>query len=494
MTPTTPTPLTPVTLGLDVGTSGVKAVAVTASGDTLAESTHPYPLLTPRPGWTEQRPADWLGGVRAALRDLSAALEGRAQPLALGLSGQMHGLVPLDAQGEVLRPALLWNDQRTGAQVEQIEARVPRAELVARTGNRAVTGFQLPKILWLRDEEPATFDRLRHALIPKDYVGFVLTGVMAAEPSDASGVGALNLARGAWDTDVLGALDLTPDLFPPLLRSTDVVGTLTREWAAATGLPEGLPVVAGGGDNAAAGIALGLSSARPDVGSVSLGTSGVIFSPLRDPTPDPGGRVHLFAHADGGYHLLGVTLSAAGSLEWLHAKLAPDTPISVLLEEAAQVTPGAGGVTFLPYLSGERSPLMNPHARAAFTGLSLAHGRAHLTRAVLEGSVAALADAYGVMQAIAPLNTLISTGGGARSDLWLGLASGALSLPVHPTAQRPGAAHGAAILAMPAAGLHPGLAAAMDATRPDLHPPVQPVDMADALSAYAAARTALYGV
>ena len=223
----------PVTLGLDVGTSGVKAVAVTAGGDTLAESTHPYPLLTPRPGWTEQRPADWLAGVRAALRDLSGALEGKAQPLALGLSGQMHGLVPLDAQGEVLRPALLWNDQRTGAQVEQIEARVPRADLVARTGNRAVTGFQLPKILWLRDEEPEVFARLRHALIPKDYVGFALTGMMAAEPSDASGVGALNLARGAWDADVLGALDLTPDLFPPLLRSTDVVGTLTREWAAA---------------------------------------------------------------------------------------------------------------------------------------------------------------------------------------------------------------------------------------------------------------------
>ncbi|WP_309572734.1 xylulokinase, partial [Deinococcus sp.] len=456
-----------VTLGIDLGTSGVKAVALDAHGQVVAEVTETYPLLTPRPGWTEQRPEDWLNGTRAALSAVAARLrELNATPLALGLSGQMHGLVPLGAHGEVLRPALLWNDQRTGAQVEAIEARVPRAELVARTGNRAVTGFQMPKILWMRDEEPELYARLRHALIPKDYLGYVLTGVLAAEPSDSSGVGALNLAKGDWDTDILRDLGLDPALFPPVVRSVDVTGTLNAEWAAQTGLPEGLPVVAGGGDNAAAGIALGLTSARPDVGSVSLGTSGVVFSPLTTPTPDPEGRVHLFAHADGGYHLLGVTLSAAGSLEWLHARLAPDVPLTTLLDEAAAVPPGSEGVSFLPYLSGERSPLMNPAARAAFTGLSLAHGRGHLVRAVLEGSVAALADAYAVMAPLAPLKSLLSTGGGARSELWLGLASGALGLPIHPTSARPGAAHGAAILAMPAAGMHPDLNAAIDATRP----------------------------
>lgn len=486
-------PATPVTLGVDLGTSGVKAVALDAQGRVVAEVTETYPLLTPRPGWTEQRPADWLAATRAVLKAVAARLrEVNATPLALGLSGQMHGLVPLDAHGEVLRPALLWNDQRTGHQVEAIEARIPRADLVARTGNRAVTGFQLPKILWMRDEEPERYARLRHALIPKDYLGYVLTGVLAAEPSDASGVGALNLARNTWDTDILGDLGIDPALFPPVVRSVDVTGTLSADWAAQTGLPQGVPVVAGGGDNAAAGIALGLTSARPDVGSVSLGTSGVVFSLLREPTPDPEGRVHLFAHADGGYHLLGVTLSAAGSLEWLHGRLAPDVPLTTLLDEAAAIPPGAEGVSFLPYLSGERSPLMNPHARAAFTGLSLAHGRGHLVRAVLEGSVAALADAYAVMAPIAPLTSLISTGGGARSELWLGLASGALGLPVHPTSARPGAAHGAAILAMPAAGLHPDLNAAIDATRPTALEAVPTVEMGDALGAYARSRDALY--
>lgn len=483
----------PVTLGLDLGTSGVKAVALDAAGRVVAEAGEGYGLLTPRPGWTEQRPEDWLAGTRAALQALCARLAGlNAVPVALGLSGQMHGLVPLDAHGEVLRPALLWNDQRTGAQVEATERRIGRAELVARTGNRAVTGFQLPKLLWMRDEEPGLFVRLRHALLPKDWLGYVLTGVLATEPSDASGVGALNLTRGAWDTDILGALGLSAGLFPPLRRSVDVTGRLRADWAAQTGLPAGLPVVAGGGDNAAAGIALGLTSERPEVGSLSLGTSGVIFAPLTWPTPDPQGRVHLFAHADGGYHLLGVTLSAAGSLEWLHARLAPEVPLGTLLDEAAAVPPGAEGVSFLPYLSGERSPLMNPQARAAFTGLSLAHGRGHLVRAVLEGSVAALADAYAVMRALAPLSTLLSTGGGARSELWLGLASGALGLPVQPAGARPGAAHGAAILAMPAAGLHPDLQAAMDATRPAALAPVPPQDMAAALQAYAQARQSLY--
>jgi xylulokinase len=483
----------PVTLGIDLGTSGVKAVALDAAGRTVAEANASYGLLTPRPGWTEQRPQDWLDGAAAALSNLSAQLASAgAVPVALGLSGQMHGLVPLDAHGEVLRPALLWNDQRTGRQVEDIERRIPRPDLVGRTGNRAVTGFQLPKVLWMRDEEPDLYARLQHALIPKDFLGYVLTGVLAAEPSDASGVGALNLARNAWDADLLTELGLSVSLFPPLLRSVDVTGTLKADWAARTGLPVGLPVVAGGGDNAAAGIALGLSSARPEVGSLSLGTSGVVFAPLHTPTPDPEGRVHLFAHADGGFHLLGVTLSAAGSLEWLHSRLAPDVPLGQLLDEAAATAPGADGVSFLPYLSGERSPLMNPQARAAFTGLSLAHGRGHLVRAVLEGSVAALADAYAVMQPLAPLKTLLSTGGGARSELWLGLASGALQLPVHPTGARPGAAHGAAILAMPAAGLHPDLQAAMNATRPTVGEAVAPQDMEAALAAYARARQSLY--
>lgn len=408
-----------------------------------------------------------MAGALEALRELTGKLATmNALPVALGLSGQMHGLVALDAHGEVVRPAPLWNDQRTGQAVAWIEERIPRADLIARTGNRAVTGFQLPKLVWLRETEGEAFARTRHALLPKDYLGYVLTGEMRSEPSDASGVGALNLAKRGWDADLLSVLDLNRALFPEVVPSTAVIGTLRAELTGATGLPKGLPIVAGGGDNAAAAVALGLTSRRPEVGSVSLGTSGVVFAPLTAPTPDPEGRVHLFAHADGGYHLLGVTLACAGALQWLRDKLAPEVAFDTLLGEAAGVPDGADGVTFLPYLAGERSPLMDPDVRGAWTGLSLAHGRAHFTRALLEGTACALADAFEVMRPLSRVSSLLATGGGARSDLWLGLVSGALSVQVARSESEPGAADGAAILAMPAAGLHANLEAAMEALCP----------------------------
>jgi len=482
----------PVTLGLDLGTSGVRVVALTAAGETVAQATRAYPLLTPRPGWTEQHPQDWLDAGRAALRDVTGQL-GARPVLALGLSGQMHGLVALDRHGHVIRPAPLWNDQRTAGAVDEIEARVPRADLVARTGNRAVSGFQLPKLLWLRRAEPEHFARTRHALLPKDYLGYALTGAVSTEPSDASGVGALNLARRDWDTDVLGALGLDPALFPKLLNSWEVTGHLNAEWADATGLPRGLPVVAGGGDNAAAGVALGLSSQRPEVGSLSLGTSGVLFAPLSTPTPDPQGRVHLFCHADGGYHLLGVTLSAAGALAWLHERLAPEVSLEVLLHEAETVPDGADGLTFLPHLSGERSPHMRSDLRGAWVGLSLAHGRGHLVRAVLEGVAFGLADAHAVMRPLSRVRRLLATGGGARSELWLGLVSGTLGLDVRRPASEPGAAHGAAILAMPAAGLFRDLHAATSALAPDIPAQSVRVQGAGGQAAYHDVYQRLYG-
>ena len=475
-----------VTLGLDLGTSGVKVVALDAAHVTVAQATRAYPLLTPQPGWTEQRPADWVTASLEALRDVAAQLRAAGHtPLALGLSGQMHGAVFLDAGGEALRPAPLWNDQRTAGAVAEIETRIPRADLIARTGNRAVTGFQLPKLLWLRAEEPEVFARTRRVLLPKDYLGFVLTGVQATEPSDASGVGALNLARLAWDDDVLEALNLSADLFPDVVASTARTGTLRPELAAQTGLPVGLPVVAGGGDNAAAGIALGLGSARPEVGSVSLGTSGVLFMPLTEPTPDPESRVHLFAHADGGFNLLGVTLSAAGALQWFRDRLAPDTAFGTLLDEAAAVPAGADGLTFLPFLSGERSPHMRPDLRGSFGGLSLAHGRGHLVRALLEGTAFALASAHEVMRPLSGVTRLLATGGGARSDLWLGLVAGALDLEVRRSESEPGAAEGAAILAMLEAGLYASL--------PDAMPRIssEPVPAIRAPQAQAAYRLAL---
>ncbi len=438
-------------LGIDVGTSGVRALAVDEVGAVVAESGRSYPLLTPRPGWTEQHPEDWLVGTLDALRDLSAQLTGQ-EIAVLGLSGQMHGLVPLDAQGGVVRPALLWNDQRTGAGVAEIEAAIPRRTLVARTGNPAVTGFQLPKLLWLRQAEPENFGRVRHVLLPKDYLGYALTGTMAAEPSDASGTNCFELASKTWDAEVLGALGLDTALFPDIVSSHGVIGTLTRELAAQTGLPDGLPVVAGAGDNAAAATGLGLSSRTPSLGSVSLGTSGVIFAPLDAPTPDPEGRVHLFCHADGGYHLLGVTLAAAGSFRWYRDTFAPGQSFSSLTEQAEKSQPGANGVTFKPYLAGERTPHLDPDLRGSWTGLSLATRQADIVRAVLEGVAYSLRDALDVISPLVKLERALATGGGAASDTWLQIVTDVLEVPLTRPLQSQGPAYGAALLAWQGVG------------------------------------------
>lgn len=436
-----------VALGLDLGTSGVRVVAVDAAGGVVAETEGRYPLLTPKPGWTEQDPADWREASLSALKAMGEKLEDTSI-LALGLSGQMHGMVALDGAGEVIRPAPLWNDQRTGEAVKEIEARVPRADLIARTGNPAITGFQLPKLLWLRQAEPENFARTRHVLLPKDYLGFVLTGEMATEPSDASGIGLLNLARKDWDGEILAALEIDAGLFPTVIASHERTGTLKTELARETGLPESLPVIAGAGDNAAAATGLGLSSARPERGSVSLGTSGVIFIPLKEPTPDPEGRVHLFGHADGGYHLLGVTLAAAGSLQWYRDTLAPGQPFETLMQEAASSAPGAGGVIFHPYLAGERTPHMNPDLRGSWTGLSLATQRGDVVRSVLEGVAYSLRDALEVMAPLAGVEELLATGGGARSKLWLQIVADGLEVPILVPAHDRGAAYGAALLAL----------------------------------------------
>lgn len=435
-----------VALGVDVGTSGLKAVAIDRSGATVASADRSYPLHTPQPGWTEQDPTDWREAATAALRELMGAL-GDRPVVGIGLSGQMHGMVALDDDGAVVRPAILWNDQRTDGAVQAIEERIPPETLIQRGGNPAITGFQLPKVVWLREHEPEAFARVRHVLFPKDWIGYGLTGRFATDPSDASGSNAFHLASKQWDEEVLGALDLDPSLFPAVVASDEVVGHVTNEAARSTGLAEGTPVVAGAGDNAAAATALGLSSERPELGSVSLGTSGVIFAPVREPTPDPQGRVHLFCHADGSYHLLGVTLAAAGSMQWLRDTLFPDRSFEELVEHGMESPVGARGVRFLPYLAGERTPHMDPDLRGAWRGLSLATDTRDLVRSVLEGVAFSLRDALEVMRPLCAVERALATGGGARSDPWLGMVADVLELPLSRPGDVPGAAYGAAVLA-----------------------------------------------
>ncbi|MGG6239223.1 xylulokinase [Nodosilinea sp. AN01ver1] len=480
-----------VVIGLDLGTGGVRAIAVNLQGQVVAQTTQSYPLLTPHPGWTEQHPSDWVDATLKALRTVAGQLGGQ-NVLALGLSGQMHGMVPLDGAGQVIRPAILWNDQRTGKAVEAIEAAVPRQELIQRTGNPAITGFQLPKLVWLRQEEPQAYDQVQQILLPKDYLGYVLTGAAATEPSDASGIGCLNLASRQWDKDILSALDLNPELFPHVVASTAIVGRLRPEMADRTGLPDGLPVVAGGGDNAAAAIGLGISERSLGRGSLSIGTSGVVFAPCDRPTPDPEGRVHLFCHADGGYHLLGVTLAAGGALRWYRDTFAPNIGFADLMALAEKSEPGARGVLFLPHLAGERSPYLDPDTRGAWVNLSLAHTQGDLIRAVLEGVAFSLRAALEVIQDIAPVNQLLATGGGVRSPLWFHLLADILGTELVAPKAEEGAAYGAAILAMVGVGAYSTLEAAFDLL-PEAIEAVQPQKQ-DAYEAAFERYTPLYEV
>jgi xylulokinase len=424
-------------VGLDVGTTGVKALALSPEGDVLARVEESYELSTPHPGWAEQDPEDWW---RAAERAL-AALGG--QPAAIGLSGQMHGLVALDDRDRVLRPAILWNDQRTEAECVEIEERVGLARLIQLTGNRALTGFTAPKLLWLRRHEPTTYAQVAHVLLPKDYVRLRLTGEHAIDVADASGTLLFDVARRRWSQEMLEALQLDPAWLPRALESPEVSGETVA----------GIPVAAGAGDQAAA--ALGVGVDRPGPVSVVLGTSGVVFAALPAFAADPQARVHAFCHAvPGGWHAMGVMLSAGGSLRWLRDVLGPRGGYDELTAAAEEWPAGTEGLSFLPYLSGERTPHADPHARAAYAGLTLRHHRGALVRAVLEGVAYGLRDSLELLRELGvdPRDGRVS-GGGARSDLWLRILASVLRLPIRRTAADEGSAFGAALLGGVAAGV-----------------------------------------
>jgi len=445
-------------VGLDVGTTGVKALAISPAGDILARAEESYELSTPRPGWAEQDPEDWW---RAAERAL-ARLGGR--PAAVGLSGQMHGLVVLDDRDRVLRPAILWNDQRTGAECAEIEERVGLARLIRLTGNRALTGFTAPKLLWLRRHEPDTYARIAHVLLPKDYVRLRLTGEHAIDVADASGTLLFDVAARRWSREMLEALELDPAWLPRTLESPEISGATAG----------GIPVAAGAGDQAAA--ALGVGVDRPGPVSVVLGTSGVVFAALPAFAADPEARVHVFCHAvPGAWHAMGVMLSAAGSLRWLRDTLASDRGYEELIAAAEEWPPGAEGLTFLPYLTGERTPHADPRARAAFAGLTVRHDLGAFVRAVLEGVAYGLRDSLELLRELGvdPQAGHVS-GGGARSEHWLRIVASVLGLPIRRTATDEGSAYGAALLGGVAAGVfrdvHEAVATCVrlvDAAEPD---------------------------
>lgn len=452
-------------LGLDVSTTATKALVCDERGAVVAVASHDYTYDTPQPLWSEQDPGLWWEGATTSIRTaLAAAGIGGDRIGAIGLTGQMHGLVLLDAAGRVLRPAILWNDQRTAAECDEIRRRVGAERLIAITGNDALTGFTAPKVLWVRRHEPDVYGRARHLLLPKDYVRYRLSGGFAMDVADAAGTLLVDLRARTWSSDVLAALDIPAGWLPPLSEGPTITGQLTPEAAEATGLKAGTPIVAGGGDQAAQ--AVGVGAVREGIVALTLGTSGVVFAATDQPRVEPRGRLHAFCHAvPGRWHLMGVMLSAAGSLRWYRDTIAPGTPYPDLLAPAAGVAPGSEGLLFLPYLTGERTPHPDPLARGAFVGLTVRHTRAHLTRAVLEGVAFGLRDGFDLMRdaGLAAIDQVRVSGGGARSPLWQQILADVLGTELVTVNTTEGAAYGAALLAGVGAGAWPDVDAACDA-------------------------------
>ena len=455
----------PYLMGLDISTTSAKALIVDEGGNVIAVANTAQPISQPKPLWSEQDPADWWDGMVESIRGALAESGLRGDDIsAIGLTGQMHGLVLLAEMGDVLRPAILWNDQRTGAQCDHMTETIGQRRLIELTGNPAVTGFTAPKLLWVRDNEPDIYAKIDQILLPKDYIRFMLSTDYATDLAGASGTSLLNVAERDWSDEVLEALDIPREWLPPVHEGTDFTGTVSGKAADLTGLESGTPIVGGGGDQAAGAVGMGCVS--PEVIGVTVGTSGVVFAPLAGYAYEPEGRLHAFCHAvPGTWHFMGVMLSAAGSLEWYKNTFAPELDYDALLAEAATAPAGSEGLFFLPYLTGERSPHPDPLARGAFIGMTSRHSRGHMTRAVLEGVAYGLKDSFTLIdQAGLPdaFEARIS-GGGAKSPVWQGIIADVLDAPLVNINTTEGGAFGAAILAAVAAGLYDDVASACEA-------------------------------
>ena len=434
-------------LGIDVSTTATKALLADAGGRVVSIGRSEYGLETPKPLWSEQSPESWWRATVDAVRQaLARAGVAGASVRAVGLTGQMHGLVLLDYAGQVLRPAILWNDQRTQAECDEIRERVGRDRLISVTGNDALTGFTAPKILWVSRHEPEVFENIAHVLLPKDYIRYRLTGEYAVDKAGGSGTILFDLAARDWSSEIAQDLGIDESWLPPTFEGPAVTGGLTGEAADETGLAPGTPVVAGGGDQAAN--AVGVGAIFPGVIAMSLGTSGVVFASTDRPAIEPEGRLHAFCHAvPDMWHLMGVMLSAAGSLRWFRDTVAPGTSYQSLDEAAALVRAGASGLLFAPYLSGERTPYPDPLARGAFVGLTLRHDIGHMARSVMEGVAFGLRDSVELIASMTTLGEVRISGGGAQSGVWLQIIADVTGLPVRVVGTPEGAALGAALLA-----------------------------------------------
>ena len=441
-------------LGIDSSTTATKAVLIDESGAVRGIGVAEYGFSTPRPLWSEQEPGLWWDGAVEAIGSVlrSTGVSG-ADVTAVGLTGQMHGAVLLDRAGAVLRPAILWNDQRTSAECDLIRAVVGAERLIAITGNDALTGFTAPKLMWVREHEPDVWRRIAHVLLPKDYVRLRLTGEYAVDKADGAGTLLFDLAARDWSPEILSALEIDRAWMPKAWEGPQVTGSVTDEAATATGLRPGTPVVAGAGDQAAN--AVGVGAVGQGIMALSLGTSGVIFAATDRPIFEPRGRVHAFCHAvPDRWHMMSVMLSAAGSLRWFRDALAPGVDYADLVADAESVPAGSDGLWFLPYLTGERNPHPDPQARGAFIGLTLAHDRRHMTRAVLEGVAFGLRDGLDLMiSAGMPMPRQIrASGGGTASPLWRQILADVLGAEIATVNTSEGAAYGAALLASVGAG------------------------------------------
>jgi xylulokinase len=451
-------------LGIDVGTGGTRAVLLDEAGRVLSAATAEHaPMASPQLGWAEQDPRDWWSAARVAIKECLAKAAGAADEIAaIGLSGQMHGLVMLDAAGEVLRPALIWCDQRTEAECQAITERVGAQRLIELVANPALTGFTLPKIWWVRAHEPEIWSRVRSVMLPKDYIRFKLTGARATDVADASGTLMFDVVNRCWSSEMLQASDLRPDILPQVLESPEITGRVSKEGAAASGLREGTPVVAGGGDQAAGAVGMGI--VEPGNVSATIGTSGVVFAATSTPVVEPQGRIHTFCHAiPGRWHVMGVTQGAGLSLRWFRDQFCPGASYDDLANEAAEAPAGADGLLWAPYLMGERTPHLDPHARGALVGLTAQHTRAHVIRAILEGVAFSLRGTFTIFRELGvAVKSIRLGGGGARSPLWQQIQADIYGMRVDLIAAEEGAAYGAALLAGVGVGIWRSVEAACE--------------------------------